>query len=372
MSWLRSFGYRIGISQASHPWRFVLGAVLLTLLTLPGIPLLLGNVEPSLEKVLPQDIKEVQIMNAMRSQYGADMLYIVLTDDAGNDILSESTLRYVDALSQSLRQIENIREVVSSADIVKEDLGRIPLSSHETIALLKEDPRLHTFINKDRTLTVIQVRSDTGASSLAIKEVITDIQSTLDFLDTSNPGVSARITGFNAIDRATFSIILSDFASITLISFALMVAYLLLHYRFSIKKTIYSLVVMMFSLIWALGVTGYLGIPLNVVTMVSAAMILALGSSYGINSVYHFYDDFLLQYGKKEAIAKFQEFLIVGLTGSAFAEIAGFLALLFGIMPSMQDLGIILAIGIFFALIASVFILPAFFYLMEKDNKVRA
>ncbi|HIH23594.1 TPA: MMPL family transporter [Candidatus Woesearchaeota archaeon] len=146
-----------------------------------------------------------------------------------------------------------------------------------------------------------------------------------------------------------------------------MVAFLLVHYRFDIKKTIYSMVIMMLSLIWALGVTGYAGIELNVVTMVAAAMIMALGSSYGINSVYHFYDDFLVQYPRKEAIAKFQEFLIVGLSGSALAEIAGFMALLFGIMPSMRSLGIILAIGIFFALFVSVVILPAFFVLLEKD-----
>jgi predicted RND superfamily exporter protein len=106
--------------------------------------------------------------------------------------------------------------------------------------------------------------------------------------------------------------------------------------------------------------------------MVAAAMIMALGSSYGINSVYHFYDDFLLQYPRKEAIARFQEFLIVGLSGSALAEIAGFMALLFGIMPSMRSLGIILAIGIFFALFVSVVILPAFFSLLENDNDTAA
>lgn len=368
MSYLRNLGYKLGKLQGKHPWFFVALAILITVATIPGIPILLSNVEPSLEKVLPQDIQEVKVMNDMRSQYGADMLYLVLIAE-DKDIYSPSSLRYIDSMSQSLRGLENIIEVNSISDIVKEDNnGNIPDSSNQIRTILEQDPRAKDFMNPHRTITVIQIKSDTGSSAKTVKKVIDDIKFTQNILEQENPGYDVKLTGFNAIDQATFKVIISDFIKITLVSFALMIIFLLIHYKFSIKKTVYSLIIMIFSLIWALGVTGYVGIKLNVVTMVSAAMIIALGSSYGINSVYHFYDDFLLQYDKKEAIAKFQEFLIVGLTGSALAEIAGFLALLFGLMPSMQDLGIILAIGIFFALFVSVIILPVFFYIMERDS----
>jgi predicted RND superfamily exporter protein len=367
---IRKLGYKIGKVQARRPWLFVLLAILLTVATIPGIPMLLHHVEPSLEKVLPQDLEEVKVMNDMRSAYGADMLYIVLTAEESNtDIYSPSNLKYIDSLSQSLRGIDNVREVTSIADIIKEKNGNIPLEKNQVIAVAKQDPHVAQYVNADRSITVIMVRSDTGASAATVKKVMEDIKFNMATLENRNPGLSAQVTGFNAIDQATFKVIISDFARITIISFVLMIAFLLVYYRFNIKKTVYSMIIMMLSLIWALGVTGYLGIQLNVVTMVAAAMIMALGSSYGINSVYHFYDDFLIQYPRNEAIAKFQEFLIVGLSGSAFAEIAGFLALLFGIMPSMRSLGIILGIGIFFALFVSVMILPAFFFLLERDTK---
>jgi predicted RND superfamily exporter protein len=367
---IRDLGYRIGKVQGNHPWFFVLLALVITLATLPGIPMLLNHVEPSLEKVLPQDIQEVKVMNDMRSAYGADMLYIVLTtQDANTDIYAPSNLKYIDSLSQSLRGVDNIKQVTSIADVIKEDAGgTIPLEKNQVIALAKQDPRVMQYVNNDRDISVIMIRSDTGASASTVKKVMTDIKFTLSTLEAENPGLQTQVTGFGAIDQATFKVIISDFTRITLISFLLMIAFLLVYYRFNIKKTIYSMIIMILSLIWALGLTGYLGIKLNVVTMVAAAMIMALGSSYGINSVYHFYDDFLIQYPRKEAIMKFQEFLIVGLSGSALAEIAGFMALLFGIMPSMRSLGIILAIGIFFALFVSVIILPAFFYLLEKDT----
>jgi len=380
---IRKLGYNLGKLQSARPWAFVILAIIITIAALPGIPMLLSNVEPSLEKVLPQDIEEVKIMNDMRSAYGADMLYIVLTtQDANTDIYTPTNLKYIDALSQSLREVENVRQVTSIADIIKEGSvygttedgsGIIPLDKNRVIAIANQDFRTRQFVNPDRSITVITVRADTGASATTVKKVTTDMRFTIMTLEAQNPGLTAQVTGFGAIDQATFKVIINDFARITIISFMLMIAFMLLHYRFNIKKTVYSMIIMMLSLIWALGVTGYLGIELNVVTMVAAAMIMALGSSYGINSVYHFYDDFLIQYPRDEAIAKFQEFLIVGLTGSALAEIAGFMALLFGIMPSMRSLGIILAIGIFFALFVSVIILPAFFSLLEKDapNKKR-
>jgi hypothetical protein len=370
---IRDIGYRLGAIQSERPWLFVIIALLITLATLPGIPMLLDNVEPSLEKVLPQDIEEVEVMNDMRSAYGADMLYIVLTTEGANtDLATPANLRYIDALAQSLRAVDNIREVSSVADIVKEDAGRIPLDSQGVLDVASRDPRFAQYVNADRSIAVIMVRADTGASAATVGAVLSDIKFTIMTLENENPGLSTQVTGFGAIDNATFKVIIQDFSRITIISFLLMIAFLLAYYRFDVKKTVYSMLIMVLSLIWALGVTGYLGIELNVVTMVAAAMIMALGSSYGINSVYHFYDDFLLQYPRKEAIARFQEFLIVGLSGSALAEIAGFMALLFGIMPSMRSLGIILAIGIFFALFVSVVILPAFFSLLENDNDTAA
>jgi predicted RND superfamily exporter protein len=366
MKQLRSLGFKLGLLQAKHPYFFVMLAVLITIVTVPGIPILLSNVEPSLEKILPAQLEEIRLMNDMRSQFGADMFFIVITSDS-TSVLSQDILQYIDSLSSTIRQQEYVVQTQSVADLLKQQVGTIPTDTAITTQLVKS--MAYPFVSDDQTTTYIQVQTDTGASAQTVGQVMNDLKTSIAFTQGFNPGVDVSVTGFSAIDNATFSVILSDFAKITLVSFGLMVIFLLIHYRFSVKKTIYSLVIMIFSLIWALGVTGYIGIELNVVTMVAAAMIMALGSSYGINSVYHFYDDFLLQYPKSLAIPKFQEFLIVGLSGSALAEIAGFLALLFGIMPSMSDLGIILAIGISFSLIVSVCILPAFFYLLESDTQ---
>ncbi|RME30715.1 hypothetical protein D6789_04800, partial [Candidatus Woesearchaeota archaeon] len=75
---LATIGKVIGDAQARAPAVILLITLLITLAALPGLPLLITHIEPSIEKVLPQDVGVVQTMNAMRSQYGADMVYLVL------------------------------------------------------------------------------------------------------------------------------------------------------------------------------------------------------------------------------------------------------------------------------------------------------
>ncbi len=366
MSILRSIGFKIGEAQARAPKVFLIGALLLTLVLLPGIPILFSHIEPSLEKVLPQDIAEVQLMQTMRSQYGADMLVIVARSQT--TVLEPKAQQYLDELATRVRSQDYVLSVDALSDLARSTNNGELLPTQEAYEeLVYADARSNQFVSSQRDLALLHVRTDTGANAHAVSEVLAAIQGDIADLESTNPGLSIRVSGFNAIDNDTFQIIRSDFIKITGLSFALMVIVLLLYYRGSLKKTLYSLAIMMFALIWTLGLCGYLGLPLNVVTMVAAAMIMALGSSYGINSVYHFYDDFLLQYPLKKAIAHFQEFLIVGLTGSALAEIAAFLALLFGLMPSMHALGIMLAIGIACALLASVLVLPVLFYLWEQS-----
>ena len=52
--------------------------------------------------------------------------------------------------------------------------------------------------------------------------------------------------------------------------------------------------------------------------------------------------------------------------GSAITTIAGFLALLLAAMPMMQNLGLTLAMGIFFCLMAVLFVSPVLILLEEK------
>lgn len=364
---LEKMGESLAKIQIKRSWIFMTILVLLIISVLPGLPMLLGNIEPSLENILPQQINEVKLMNQMRVEYGADMMYLVVkTTGPASDVREHEVLNFIDALSSKLREDNYILSVTNIADFVKESNGFIPDSNQEIKNILSLNPRVPGYVNSDYSMTYIEIKSDTGSSASIVKEVVQNIQNDIQIMDEYNPGLDLKITGFNSIDKATFEVIISDFAYITIFTFLFMVIFLIIYFKGSVVKVIGTISIILISVLMTLGLTGYLGITITVVTMVAAAMIMALGISYGINVTFDYY---LLRKNnnRDESLKKLNRSLIRALIGSSLTTSAGFLALLFGVIPAMKNLGIVLAMGITITLIISIFFLPLITYKLDRE-----
>src|SRR6056297_2934678 len=101
-------------------------------------------------------------------------------------------------------------------------------------------------------------------------------------------------------------------------------------------------------------ITGYLGLTITVVSMVAAAMIMGLGIDFGIHFVHGFFENRKTK-SSYDSLSEVMQELLRAMVGASFTTIAGFLALLFGVLPAMKTLGIILALGILNTLIGAIF-----------------
>ena len=369
---LEKIAEKIVKAQVKAPWMFLAVALVITLVLAPGLMNLFGNVEPSLEKVLPQDIHEVKLMNQMRTEYGADMVYILLyTTNTLADVRNYEVLRYEDLLAQKIRKNDYVLDVVSTADLVKEQNNNIlPQSYDEIKNILHLDPRTPLYVKDDYSLAIMQVRTDTGAEADVVKKVIDSIDDDIASLEQYNPGLEAKITGFNAIDKATFEIIISDFILITLFSFILISLTVYFTFR-SLTKGLMPMIVVMVAIIWTMGIVGYVGITITVVTMVAAAMLMGLGIDFGIHIVHNFFE-LRKTLNPEKSLEETMKELLRAMIGSSFTTSAGFLALLFGTLPTMKNLGIILAIGIIATLLGAVFVLPVVVYLYDRSKSKKS
>ena len=369
MSFLEDLGERIAKLQVKKPSLFFTLLILFLLATLPGITLLLGHIEPSLEKILPQQVDEVKAMNEMRSQFGADMMYIlVFADGPTSDVYEPDVIKYIDVLSSRLRKNDFILSVSNIADSVKKkNMGIIPESTEEIIYLLKDDPQANMLTNERRDLTVINIRSDTGATASVVKKVVDEMTKEIENVEEFNPGLRLEITGFNSIDKATFEVIMLDFVKIMIFAFVFMLIFLFLYFK-DWRNVFSSIFVIAVSVLTTLGIVGYLNITITVVTMVAAAMIMALGISYGINVIFEYYS-LKKSNDKNNSLIKLNRSLLRALIGSSLTTSAGFLALLFGIIPAMKNLGIVLTIGIIITLIVSIVFLPVVIYKLDTKGE---
>ena len=355
--------------QIKYPRIVLMTILFVTLLLIPGI--LKVKIEPSLEKVLPEDLPVIKTMNDMRTQFGADMVYVVLEPDYAADIREPKILKYIDALQGKLIKNENILEVQSIASIVKEKNGFIPDSKRKIESILNEDPRTFKFSNKEYSLTFLQLRTDTGANANLIKKLKFDIKDDIASLEELNPGLKAHVTGFNLIDKATFDIMISDFAFETPLAFVFIGIVVFIVFR-SLLKGFIPMIVVMISMLWTTGMIGYFGIVLSSTNIVAAAMIMGLGIDFGIHILYRFYE-LKAKNSRENALVYTLRESIRALLAAALTTIAAFLSLLSTPLPAIKNFGIILSIGIASTLVAAVVALPAVILLYDTyiDKNIR-
>lgn len=361
----------IAIQQTTKPMYFLVVFALITLLMIPGIFQLVGNVEPSLEKVLPQDVEEIETMNYVRGEYGVDMIYVlVYTNDIVYDVRDPQYLNYIHILSQKIETRENVVGVDSISTLLLQSSSSqtLPNSKREIETEFSQHPMIDDFTNEDYSFTILQVQTTVGSSSQAINEAIDGIKNDIESSDANNPGTTYQITGFSAIDYATFSVIMSDFLIITFVSMGIVALIVWLTFQ-SLSRGMLPMAIVMNALIWTMGIVGYLGWTITVVSMVAAAMIMGLGIDFGIHQVYTYFKKREEEkLSAQRSIIETVEELLRAMIGASLTTISGFLALLFGVLPAMKILGGILAIGIFTTLIGAIFLLPVIIYVYDRNT----
>ena len=110
---------------------------------------------------------------------------------------------------------------------------------------------------------------------------------------------------------------------------------------------------------WVFGSMFLLNIPLNVVTIMIAALTIGLGITYAIHISHRFLED-LETMPWKDALCNTVGHTGAALFGAAATTIGGFGMLTFSVLPPMAQFGMVTALSIFYSFLASVFVLPSF------------
>lgn len=367
---LENFGKKLGEMEVKHPKKFLWGIFFITLLMVPG--LLQIKIEPSLEKVLPQDLDVLEQMNYMRDEFGADMVYVFydVSNTLFEDIRRPEVLKQIYFTEKKYEMEENVLMVNSYAQMIADYNNGVIPEDYEKVKEIhayayKIGDMRAMLVNDDFSIVLSEVKTNTGSNAKAIKNVVNDL--VYDFETANKLGFDIGLTGYNALDKATFEVILSDFSYTTFIAFAFVGFVVYLTFR-SLTKGMIPMVAVMVSLLWTNGVVGYIGIAMTVASMGAAAMVMGLGIDFGIHllSIYREFRD--MGFGIKKAIINTLEKDIKAIVGTSITTIAGFLSLWFSSLPAMADLGTILLIGIFFSMIVALLITMPLLYFYEKSQ----
>ena len=202
-----------------------------------------------------------------------------------------------------------------------------------------------------------------GKSLDEVPEVMAAARKLAAELRARNPAIDVYITGAVPIDNAFGEQARRDMATLTPVMYGviLLVTFLILR---SLSGTLAVVLVITFSTLLAMGVTGWFGIQLTPPSAGAPTVILTLAVAHSIHiliTIMHGMRDGLT---KHAAIAKSIKLNLYPISLAALTDVIGFASMNFSEVPPFRDLGNIVIFGVIASYLLAIVFLPALMSLL--------
>ncbi len=311
-----------------------------------------------------------------------DLVVILVKPDGG--VFNKNNLKKVKLLTEELKEAQGIYSVVSISNIsdikkiedgieVNDLLFKIPQTEKEMnqfkkYVLSKENYSANIVSKDGKWLSINVFISESGDPVKTFEKTVVPI--TEKYFKSSNTKIyySGMPSDSYYLNRYT----IKDLKYLTPAIIFIILLILYLSFR-GIKGVLYPSLVVILSNVWVFGIMGYLKKPLTLVSPAIPVLLVALGSAYGIhvfNKIIHEIECSEKSKKQKSLIYSTSEIMLpVFLAG--LTTIVGFLSFSSAKLSLITDFGLFSALGILFALIISITLIPALSSLSKFHEKER-
>lgn len=342
-----------------------IGALVIVAVSLTGIPQIKRKVD-ILEYFKPEtNIR--QSAKIMNKEFGGSLPIQIVVK---GDILTPEVLNKIKDLQNYMKTIKGISNVRSVADYIEQindamDEGKMIPDSREKIAnlwfLIESESMMSQMINFEKNEAVIYATManldaksihniNDGVSAYATK--LNDTQTTFE------------VTGMQAIYSNLDDSMMNNLIQSTVMAFI----FIFITMRFLIgtfKGALTGMITLFFSIAFIFGFMGYVGIALDIATILIASITVGTGIDYSIHFVTS-YKDYLKQNHTIEESIR-HTFTATGraIVINILTIILGFLVLLFANLIPLQQFGILIAVTMFCSGFGALTIMPAIISLFK-------
>lgn len=296
----------------------------------------------------------------------------------GAQQIEDSLLRIVDSIDQTIMSMEDmvsgLDEIADSSEQFSGAIGNIShtldeaknyMEIFEADGTLDELPSFNPYYNlvsDDYLMGVIRL-SLADMSQEQMEEFAKEVESVLE--ESEKPsGISVSPSGFGftyvqMLDETDRTMTRTTILSATLLLTLLITFFLSIRYGFTVFLTI------VFGEIIALGSVSLLGIPISSEMAGALSMIMAIGDDFGIQVTNRFKQE-LRDKNAKEAMNKTLSNVILPMSITTIGLLIGFRAFTFGRIELLENLGIMLSIGVLACYISAITVIPAILTISER------
>ncbi len=352
---------------------FSIGITLLPLFLVHRI-----EVNPNLDSYISDNIENKQYLKKLDSIFGGNEIIIVMMQ--ADDVVNSSTLNRLKVSSEKIAELEGIERCISPFDaqnifiedgfmVMEPFFDSLPETDQEceTLKLRIADNQLASrfFVDDFSIVSFIIIKEQEYSDKTLIDEINNVIS--------ENPGDEDILLG--GLPFIRYSILENIKKDIFyLLPLAIILILIMLYSSFREWKGVFlPLLIVIMSIALSFGLMAILGWQISLITILLPIMLIAIANNYGIHMI-ALYQELaqkdsslsMMDICKKIYKDLKRPIIVTGLT-----TIAGILGLLTHTMIPAAQLGILAAFGIAFALLLSIWFLPALLsYFTPKTDAI--
>lgn len=329
---------------------------------------------------------ELEAFDALQEKYTKDDNVVIVLSPSNRNVFTKENLTAIEELTKSswntpyssrVDALTNFQHTRAEGDdLFVEDLSyESSLKSAEEIAeikrrALKEPLLVNRILNTTGSVTAVNITVKLPGidSAKEIPEVTVSVRKMIEEFQEKYPNFKVHTSGLVPLNTAFFESSMNDMG-LTLIMLIIVIITTLILTR-NIWSTLATLVVVLFSIMSAIGFVGIMGIKLTPPSAVFPTMILTLAVADSIHILIT-----MLQKMRVDGLSKVDalvesirlNFMPVFIT--SLTTVIGFLTMNFGDVPPFWDLGNVTAFGMTMAFLFSTTALPAIMSIFPVKSK---
>ena len=323
-----------------------------------------------------KDNPELLAFDAMERTYTKDDNVLIVLTPGNGDVFTRDNLALIEQVTEEAWQIPYSIRVDSITnfqyteaegdDLVVEnlvsdaaDLSDPELEKIRQIAL--NEPLLrHRLISPQGDVTAINVTVQLPGidETKEVPEVVSFVRNMADEIRAQQPDMQVHLTGMVFMNNAFSETAQLDVKTLIPISFGVMILCLGLLLR-GLAGTAVTLLVIIFSIMAAMGMSGYLGMPLTPSSAPIPIIILTVAIANSVHILVTFYFEMRHGHDKYRAMKESLRINLQPVFLTSLTTTIGFLTMNFSEVPTFRYMGKTVAMGVVASFILSVTLLPA-------------
>ncbi len=357
-------------------WKWVIIVVVLGLTLFFGYQIKYLKINSDILSTLPDDDPAALLYKNIGKQFGGNEIGMIVLET--NDVFKTEILQHIKQITDSLRITDGVSTVTSLTNILdikssdwgieignlvdEYDLpdGQSELDSLKNYVFSKEMYK-GAIVSEDGTATVILFTVFSDADK---QEIANNIKTKVEAL---NLPEMVYFGGLPFLLNDVTDLILSDMIWLIPIVFLVIALILLFSFR-SFRGMLLPILIAGITVIWTLGIMGFSGYEITIITSFMPVVLLAIGSAYTIHVLNSINLNALKD--RKQALIKAMAYTTIPVFLASVTTAIGFISFIFGAYLTMtRDFGICTAIGILIALLLSIFFVPAIISALSMYRK---